>query len=793
MRRLLTLALLLWASIGFAQQPELYHRVKIEVGKDGLQKLAGAGIAVDHGTHKKGVYFITDLSTTEIEAVKQTGLSYTVLIEDMSKYYRERNEKKSGEKPTGPDGCVNCETYTTPINFQLGTMGGFYTYQEMLNILDSMKSKFPNLITVKQTVSSATTLQGRPLYFVKISDNPSAAESEPQVLYTALHHAREAESLSQLIFYMWYLLENYNTNAHIKYLVDNTEMYFIPCVNPDGYVYNQTTDPSGGGMWRKNRKNNGGSFGVDLNRNYGKFWAYDNIGSSPNGSNDTYRGTSAFSEPETQMVRDFCNTHQFKIALNAHTFSNLLIYPWGHVPSLLTPDSAAFQTFSHDMTECSGFIAGTGDVTVGYVTNGDSDDWMYGEQGTKPKIFAMTPEAGDQQDGFWPEVQRIIPIAKQTMDQNLDAAKLLTAYAEVKATNEPSMTAMNGYVTFDFKRTGLTNGTFTVSVVPLSTNITNVGAAKTFNNPTHLQQLKDSISIALNSGVNTNNVVKYVVKWQNSTGYTISDTVTRYYGASELAFYSNADDLDSFTTTSWAATTSEYVTATGSISDSPNGLYDGNATTTITTNGDIDLTDASAAYLTYYTRWEIEPGYDYVDIAASENNSTYNTLCGMYTKKGNENQNSTVAVYDGVQTTWVKEYIDLTDYLGKKIKLRFSLHSDQAVEMDGFYFDEFAVHRVIATVTPTGIDDVDVDDFSLSNVPNPCNNNTDIYYKVPASKQYSLLVTDLLGRTLIQKSVVPAKSHLSLDVSGLPSGVYFYKIVSASKGASAVKKMVVQH
>jgi bacillopeptidase F (M6 metalloprotease family) len=222
-------------------------------------------------------------------------------------------------------------------------------------------------------------------------------------------------------------------------------------------------------------------------------------------------------------------------------------------------------------------------------------------------------------------------------------------------------------------------------------------------------------------------------------------------------------------------------------------LYDGNATTTITTNGDIDLTDASAAYLTYYTRWEIEPGYDYVDIAASENNSTYNTLCGMYTKKGNENQNSTVAVYDGVQTTWVKEYIDLTDYLGKKIKLRFSLHSDQAVEMDGFYFDEFAVHRVIATVTPTGIDDVDVDDFSLSNVPNPCNNNTDIYYKVPASKQYSLLVTDLLGRTLIQKSVVPAKSHLSLDVSGLPSGVYFYKIVSASKGASAVKKMVVQH
>ena len=107
------------------------------------------------------------------------------------------------------------------------------------------------------------TWEGRSLYWLKISNNPNVNQSKPQVLYTAIHHAREPESLVELVYYMWYLLENYNTNAEIKYLVDNLEMYFVPCVNPDGYIYNYTTNPNGGGLWRKNRRNNGdGTYGV---------------------------------------------------------------------------------------------------------------------------------------------------------------------------------------------------------------------------------------------------------------------------------------------------------------------------------------------------------------------------------------------------------------------------------------------------------------------------------------------------------------------------------------------------
>jgi murein tripeptide amidase MpaA len=93
------------------------------------------------------------------------------------------------------------------------------------------------------------------------------------MFFNAVHHAREPMSMSQLIFFMWHILENYNTDKDIKTLVNSTELYVVPCVNPDGYVYNQGTNPSGGGMWRKNRRNNGnGTFGVDPNRNYAYKW-----------------------------------------------------------------------------------------------------------------------------------------------------------------------------------------------------------------------------------------------------------------------------------------------------------------------------------------------------------------------------------------------------------------------------------------------------------------------------------------------------------------------------------------
>lgn len=790
-RILFLLSILLISFRSDAQNPEIYSRVKIMTGADGLGKLAAAGVAVDHGDFKEGESFTSDFSPWELEQVKASGLPYEVQIEDVSSYYVARNKQQAEQKPFGVEGCDACDVYATPANFQLGTMGGFYKYQEMLNVLDSMRSKYPTLITVKQPLSgTVTTIEGRPVYYVKISQQADQPSTRPQVLYSAVHHAREAESLSQLVFYMWYLLEHYATDDYVKYLVDHTEMYFVPCLNPDGYIYNETTNPNGGGMWRKNRRNNGdGSFGVDINRNYGQFWGYDNQGSSDNGQTEVYRGTAGFSEPETQMMRDFCNSHSFTLALNAHTFSNLLVYPWGHIPSLETPDSLAFRHFGKDMTSCSGFVAGTGNETVGYVVNGDSDDWMYGEQASKPKIIAFTPEAGNQSDGFWPQQNRIIPIAKQTMDQNLDLAKLATPFAEVYSMDAPFLESTAGFVHLNFKRSGMENSNFTISLIPVSSNIS-FGAPRSFNSPDHLRDYTDSISYMVATPISGNRI-RFAIKWENAQGFSHSDTVTRYIGFTDTAFYNDGSTMAGLSSNSgWGVSTSTYKTAGGSITDSPNGDYSPNNTTEMTTSATIDLRNALAAYLSFYTKWDVEKGFDDVIISAAEENGNFNILCGKFNHRGNENQGNRKAIYDGKQPEWVREYIDLKDYLGMNIKIRFILTPDQGVQGDGFYVDDMTVVKLTKNL---GVKDLSPDaEMSLQNVPNPCKSHTQILYKLPQNgHQYYLSITDATGRTIGWERLDPRKESFGLDLSSYSGGMYFYQVVSEQGTRSAIKKMVV--
>ncbi|MFI5221330.1 MAG: M14 family metallopeptidase, partial [Bacteroidia bacterium] len=434
----------------FAQQK--YSRVKVYTGDSGMTILAAAGVAVDHGEYRKGKYFIGEFSAKEIDIIRTKGFKYDILIDDMESYYLKRNEQdqkqlnktqiKKNENP------ASALTYPTPSNFTLGSMGGFYTYSEALTHLDNMVSKWPNLVKMRIPIDTFHSLEGRPIYWMRISNNPNVDQmNKPQILFTALHHAREPASLSQLIMFMYYLLENYTINSEIKYFVDNTEIYFVPIVNPDGYIYNQTTNPNGGGMWRKNKRVlNGVLAGVDLNRNYGNNWGYDNIGSSNNSSMETFRGMAPFSEPETQAMRAFCNAHQFKIAVNYHTYGNDLIYPYGYIANHFTPDSNYFSNLAAYMTEENNYVFGTVNQTLGYLTNGDSDDWMYGEQNSKPKIFSLTPETGTSSDGFWPQISRIVDVSKANIGQNIRALRALVDMALLNDVENITLTPKNKYI-----------------------------------------------------------------------------------------------------------------------------------------------------------------------------------------------------------------------------------------------------------------------------------------------------------------------------------------------------------
>jgi len=804
MKKLFSLLLLfVFSFVTYAQQTK-YSRAKIYLdGKEKtLKNLSQLGLAVDHGENKKNVYFISDFSEHEINIAKEHGYTVDIIIDDVAKHYAEQNKPEPVKKKEDADGSSNnrssnCNSslssnIITPTNFQLGSMGGYFTYSEMLVILDSMTSKFPNLITAKQPIGSFNSIEGRPIYFLKISDNPNVNENEPQIIYTALTHAREPASLSQMIFYMYYLLENYATNPEIHALIDNTELYFVPCLNPDGYVYNQSTNPNGGGMWRKNRRNNNdGTFGVDLNRNYGFDWGYDDIGSSPITSNETYRGTAEFSEPETQAIKWFDEQHQFKMSINYHTYGNDLIYPWGYIADLYTADSAVFVNHTRLMTSVNHFTAGTGNQTVQYVTNGDSDDWGYGEHTTKPKILSMTPEVGDPNDGFWPPQNMIITMCQNSLWQNIYGAELIGKYAIAKDLSPSTIINLNGFLNYSIQRLGLDSpAVYTASIIPLDNWISSVGSPKTYTGMSLLQIKQDSISYTLNPSITSGQVFKYILRVNNGL-YNNDDTISKIFGQNSVSYSNNGSSVSGFTSAggSWGVSTTEYVSAPSSITDSPNGNYNDNVNKTLTLNNSIVLTSALSASLNFWTKWDIEAGYDYVEVMASnDGGNSWTPLCGNYTKPGSQDMGN--PLYDGLQSTWVPEEMSLNDYIGGTIKIRFQLVSDQGVNYDGFYFDDLSVNIVSSA---TKIDELKNKENSiLQNIPNPATTFTEVNFAFNNKKDLSLNIYNSLGELVKQEKISDQQTSISIDVSPLSNGTYFYRICNDSFQSKMMKLVVLK-
>ena len=782
-------------------QPNSFSRVKIQLTPNqGIENLAEMGLDVDHGIYAKGRFFIGEFSATELERIQAAGFATETLVADLQAHLHEMNAHGSDEVNFRSGHCdEGGETieynYETPENFTLGNQAGFYTYEEMLAILDDMVAQYPHLISPRTPVGDILTHNNNPIYWLQISDNPNVEEAdEPQVLYTALHHAREPNSLSQMIFYMWYLLERYDSDEEIKYLVDNTAMYFIPCVNPDGYIYNQSTNPDGGGFWRKNRRQNeDGSFGVDLNRNYGYEWGFDDAGSSPNPESSTYRGPEAFSEPETQAVRDFCEAHDFKIALNYHTFGNLLIYPWGFSDTP-TEDAPIFNGFAEAMTRENDFLAGTGTQTVGYVVNGDSDDWMYGETNSKNTIYAMTPEVGPGDFGFWPPATAIETLCKSALLQNLTTAHLVHNFGAVEDLSGKFISEIENELSISVKRYGLADGGLTVSLTALSDNVANTGTPKTYNLEQN-QIVEDMLHFTLSEDISIGEEVVLLLSIDNGI-INISDTLQKLYLTTEVLVGDVSDDFETHwtpsTELSWNATTEDFYSSPSSITDSPNGNYPNNVISLVTMNASASIVEVDRAFLRFWAKWEIESRFDYAQLQLSVNDGeSFFPICTDYTKTGSQWQDFEEPIYDGVQNEWIKEEVDITEYLileeEPKIKIRFLMASDGFVEQDGFYFDDVEIvvnSSEVSTVIP-----IKKEDFIIYQArPNPAANYAliEIDAKEVSMQEAQLEVFNILGQAVLQKTLAETREQtIRLNTTNWTNGLYFYQIRWKDKVSSA--------
>jgi hypothetical protein len=152
-------------------------------------------------------------------------------------------------------------------------MGGYHTYSEMVAQLIQLHAQYPTLTHID---TIGYSLEDRPILAIKVSDNPDVDEDEPEVFFNGMIHAREPMTMEINLYTIQYLLEAYPYFPNVADLVNTVEAWFVPIINVDGYVYNETTNPGGGGMWRKNRQyNEDGSYGIDLNRNWAFRWGED--------------------------------------------------------------------------------------------------------------------------------------------------------------------------------------------------------------------------------------------------------------------------------------------------------------------------------------------------------------------------------------------------------------------------------------------------------------------------------------------------------------------------------------
>lgn len=248
------------------------------------------------------------------------------------------------------------------------------------------------------------TLEGRPMLAVKVGDADDSP-SRPNVLFMATYHAREWAATDMALRLLRHLSTSPAPTPRVDSLVRRRDIWIVPVVNPDGYEYTFTTDR----LWRKNRRpNTDGTYGVDLNRNHAAHWGADEIGSSPFAWAETYRGPSPESELETQAIAAFHRAHVPVISVSYHTFTGLILWPWGDNFGRITGDDGIFRA-----------LAGTDirpavrDNLPGserdhyhpawgwnlYPTNGEYTDWAYATLGT----IAFTPEltSGFDNTGYY--------------------------------------------------------------------------------------------------------------------------------------------------------------------------------------------------------------------------------------------------------------------------------------------------------------------------------------------------------------------------------------------------------
>jgi len=301
-----------------------------------------------------------------------------------------------------------------------GSLGGYLTSTEIREYLETYEETHERVTSVSNVFSYGRSLKNVSLLGICLG---ACNGTRPQALFTSLIHSREPMALMALISFMDRLESRFKEDS-VEALLKSRTIWILPILNPDGYDMNQRTHPNGGGLQRKNVRENceHGSttfdqIGIDLNRNFPVCFDLDEDGSSSRACAEDYRGSEAFSEPETAALRDWMSRSEVSvsIALNFHSFGRVLNLPNMCRHEGKTQDEAFFLEFAQDvLRDQSEWDAGHPYDDGLYSVNGALSDWMYKEH----HVLAMAPEMGpsfttrlSDEKAFWPDRNMVLPMA----------------------------------------------------------------------------------------------------------------------------------------------------------------------------------------------------------------------------------------------------------------------------------------------------------------------------------------------------------------------------------------------
>ncbi|MCX6147446.1 MAG: M14 family zinc carboxypeptidase [Candidatus Kapabacteria bacterium] len=762
MKKLIIIFLVFFSMSSYSR--EKFSKVQIKLDSIyTVSKINEMGIDLEGAIIKEGLYINTVVNQYELSNLNKLNLIEFVEIEDLENYYLENASKyKINDSKSNQLSDLN--------NFKLGSLGGYYTLDEIYENFDKMILAFPNIVS-KEVIGKSYL--NKDLYAYKFHLENAEFIKPDEILYTSLHHAREPQGVTTIIFFLWHLLENFKSNnPESIYLLKSKLIFAIPVINPDSYKLNQQTPTVGGGLIRKNQRlNSDSSKGVDLNRNYGpfEFWDSPAGGSETSQNSETYRGTAPFSEPETNSIQQFALRHNFKTALNYHSYGNLFIHPGSAVEGFVK-DSILMQQIGFYINESNKYVYGPDIRAVGYFARGSSDDWFYTDKiKGKQATISFTPELGHAKYGFWGLLPNmILDVAKENVKMNYAALYYSKDYivkTDVLIPDEKS-------ILIKLRNIGLSNSNKT------KVNLRSINNSVNVLNPNREIQINSTNSLPLlfnfelsNSTIKNGEIVSFELSI-NQFGFDKKDTIYQTIGyVTPDTLFSSSEIKSYWESVQWGRE-KDNITGKLILTDSPNSNYKDTTSNYVSFGRNVNLNGFENVTIDFDTRFNIERDFDIATVEISiDSGKTWNYLNSsrMIAGKGlpNSKQKDGMFGFHGHINEWFHQSINLKNYINKSVSFRFGVISDVATRYEGFFIDNIIVKKYKSGYLSSILEpQIEMKSILVSNDNHKLNiiNNS--------LEHFDYIITDLNGNTIKYGDLF----NNSINIEDIASGVYNFVI-----------------